>query len=128
MRRVALIALVVAGTVAMVRPALAEPTVCMSGRDGCAIRPHVLPYGAHAAIRHIRWHYWGHSRAIGYGSLKYGATVTEPAYGPYAAKIILGEIAECKGRLWYSRQTIKIGRHYGKVLENNEPVGPCYYP
>lgn len=107
--------------------ATAGRTVCIDALSGCSVRPHSIPYGAHASIRHIRWRSWGGSRAVGYGSLKYAATVTEPAFGPYAAKIVVSEVAECQGRLWYSRRTIKIGRHHGRTLENNEAFGPCYY-
>lgn len=103
-------------------------TVCMPVREGCGIRPQLIAYGAHAGFRRVRWPSWGGERIVGYGSLKWGATVTEPAYGPFAAKIILSEVSACKGRLWYSRETIKIGRHYGKTIERNEAIGPCYYP
>lgn len=102
-----------------------EP-VCLSVFEECAVRPHVIPYGAHAAFRHVRWRNWGGTHAIGIGKLKYGATVTEPAFGPYAAKIILSEMVKCQGALWYSRQTIKVGPHYHRTLERNEAVGPCY--
>jgi hypothetical protein len=130
MKRVsAVLTIVAAGVLGTgASPATAGRTVCMSAPDGCSVRPHVIPYGAHAAIRRIRWKSWGGERAVGYGALRWGATVTEPAAGPFAAKIIMSEAAECEGRLWYSRQTIKIGRHYGRHLESNEAVGPCYYP
>jgi hypothetical protein len=103
-----------------------ERSVCLSVSGECAIRPHIIPYGAHAALRHVRWRGWGENDAIGTGELKYGATVTEPAFGPYAAKIVLSEVAKCQGALWYSRQTIKVGPHYRRTLERNEAIGPCY--
>jgi hypothetical protein len=119
---------VMLGALVAASQAAAERTVCMSGTGGCEIRPNTLPYGAHASLRRIQWPSWGGARAVGYGSIKWGATVTEPAYGPVAAKIILSEVAECQGRLWYSRRSIKIGRHHGRTIENNEAFGPCYYP
>jgi hypothetical protein len=129
LKRVATCVVGAAGALfALAAPAIAGRTVCMDALQGCSVRPHSIPYGAHASIRHVRWRSWGGERAVGYGSIRWAATVTEHSYGPYAAKIIVSEAAECQGSLWYSRQTIRMGRHYGKRLETNEAVGPCYYP
>ncbi len=101
--------------------------VCMESLwGGCSVRPHSVPYGAHASIYGIRWHRWGTNRAIGYGHILWRRTVSEPHFGPYAAKLVVSEPAECERGTWYSRRTLKIGHGFRRTLERNEPFGPCY--
>lgn len=94
---------------------------------GCAERPHRFGYGAHASVYGIRWATWGQNRAVGYGHILWHRTVSEPSFGPYAAKVVFTEPAECDRATWYSRRTIKIGRRFGRALEQNAEYGPCYY-
>lgn len=71
------------------RPGTAGPwyTVCMQTfQPGCSVRPHSVGYGAHASVYGIHWQSWAEKRAVDYGHLYYAKTVTEPSFGPYAAK------------------------------------------
>lgn len=44
--------------------------------DGLAIKPRLLPQGAHGAFEHLRWSKWGNKEASGRGRFDYGDLYT----------------------------------------------------